>query len=372
VSAIAIPIAAAVHLGTNRSHSSSATATRIDKETASRLLSGFSAPLREQPDAQGVTVSLPAFGFDLDPIATQALPNEVDSNSPAFWDGDQVFVFTSAYFDDPGVFRSGGSSLLDLSDPVEVQMPALDRPGALWLESVWLDPSDHTLYGWYHFEPEDLECSTTPIIGAAVSYDDGLTWEDRGFVIESPYSVDCDYDNGSMAGGAGDFSVILDSNSQYFYFLFSNYGGPVEEQGIAVARSPFEARGQPGSLENYFEGDWSQPSLGGQATPVFPTTTGWKGPFIDAYWGPSVHWNTYLNSYVAVLNRTVGEQYAEEGVYIAFSQDLLHWSSPQKVLDGGQWYGEVLGLGPGESDSLAGKAMLFYDHGTAYDLLTFK
>jgi hypothetical protein len=250
-------------------------------------------------------------------------------------------------------------------------MPVLDRPGGLWLESVWLDPSDGTLYGWYHFEPLDLECSTMPIIGAAVSYDDGLTWDDRGFVISNPYPIDCDYDNGSMAGGAGDFSVILDADSKYFYFMFSNYGGPIEQQGIAIARSPFEDRGQPGSLENYYEGAWDQPSLDGDATPLFTTSTGWKGPFIDAYWGPSVQWNTYLNAYVAVLNRTEGEQYAEEGVYLSFSHDLLHWSEPEKVFDGGQWYGETLGLGPGESDSLAGKVMLFYIHGTAFGVLTF-
>jgi hypothetical protein len=270
------------------------------------------------------------------------------------------------------VFRSSGPSVEDLGDPEKVQMPVLDRLGNLWLESVWLDPSDHTLYGWYHFEPADLECSTAPIIGAAVSYDDGLSWEDRGFVLENPYPVDCDYDNGYMAGGVGDFSVILDPGSNYFYFLFSNYGGPVEEQGISIARSPFSARGQPGSVEMYDDGEWIQSSRSDEATPLFGTPTGWKGPFIDAYWGPSVHWNTYLKSYVAVLNRTQGEQYVEEGVYVSFSLDLLHWSDPVKIMNGGSWYGQVLGLGPGESDSLAGQAMLVYNDGIARGLLVLE
>jgi hypothetical protein len=124
-------------------------------------------------------------------------------------------------------------------------------------------------------------------------------------------------------------------------------------------------------LETFYDGEWIQSSLANEATPLFGTSTGWKGPFIDAYWGPSVHWNSYLNSYVALINRTEGEQYVEEGVYITFSLDLLHWSEPQKILDGGSWYGQVLGLGPGESDSLAGQSMLIYNCGTAYGSLSF-
>ncbi len=283
-----------------------------------------------------------------------------------------MYVFTSAFYDDPGVFRSSGPSADQLGDPEKVEMPSLDRPGNVWLESVWLDPDDGMLYGWYHFEPTDLECSTAAIIGAAVSYDLGLTWQDRGFVLQNPYPVDCDYDNGYMAGGVGDFSVVLDPGSNYFYFLFSNYGGPVEEQGISIARSAFVDKGQPGTLETYDDGEWISSSFSSEATPLFPTSTGWKGPFIDAFWGPDVQWNTYLNSYVAVINRSQGEQYVEDGVYITFSQDLLHWSEPQKILDGGSWYGEAMGLGPGETDSLAGASMLIYNDGIAQALLTLK
>ena len=41
-------------------------------------------------------------------------------------------------------------------------------------------------------------------------------------------------------------------------------------------------------------------------TPLFPTTRSWHDPegVADAYWGPAVHWNTYLNQYVMLLNRT--------------------------------------------------------------------
>ncbi|HEY7296066.1 MAG TPA: hypothetical protein VH916_13560, partial [Dehalococcoidia bacterium] len=52
--------------------------------------------------------------------------------------------------------------------------------------------------------------------------------------------------------------------------------------------------------------------------------------------------------------------------------DLVHWTEPQKILDGGSWYGEVLGLGPGESDSLAGQTMLVLNGGVVYGRLTFE
>ena len=34
-----------------------------------------------------------------------------------------------------------------------------------------------------------------------------------------------------FSGGHGDFSVVLDREQKFFYFLFTNYGGPVETQG---------------------------------------------------------------------------------------------------------------------------------------------
>src|SRR2546423_7534504 len=40
----------------------------------------------------------------------------------------------------------------------------------------------------------------------------------------------------------------------------------------------------------------------GSLTPMFPAAIGWRRPNTDALWGPSVHWNTYLQSYVVLLN----------------------------------------------------------------------
>ncbi|HLF72593.1 MAG TPA: hypothetical protein VI759_10635 [Dehalococcoidia bacterium] len=309
------------------------------------------------------------FPFDLYEDLRLVMPAQVDSNSPAVWIDGTLVMFNSAK---GTTVRTSGDSVANLYEPMAVQLPLLPRPGYVWIESVWRDESDGVLYGWYHFEPADLDCYTAPIIGAAVSYDAGLTWEDRGFVIDSPYPVDCDYTNGYVAGGNGDFDVILDTAGQYFYFLFSNYAGPIDQQGVNIARSPFASRGQPGSVTKYFGWAWSEPGIGGQATAIFPSSTGWKGPYIEAYWGPSVHWNTYLNRYVALLNHTAGENYVQEGIYITFSEDLLNWTAPVKLIDGGGWYAEALGLEAGDTDTIAGQSLRIYVSGVSDYVLVFR
>jgi len=227
------------------------------------------------------------------------------------------------------------------------------------------------LYGWYHFEPTDLICLTAPLIGAAVSMDNGLSWQDKGFVLESGSPVDCDYANGYFTGGNGDFSVIASQDGEWFYFVYSNYGGPQEEQGIAVARSRFEDRGQPGTVYKYFQGEFSEPGMGGSVTPVFGVDRSWANTDVDALWGPSVHWNTYLNAYVALMNRATGEFWTQDGIYIASTHDFVHWTFPEKLLDTPDWYPQVVGISQGETDTLAGRTARLYVGGYSEALLEF-
>ena len=299
------------------------------------------------------------------------LPAIVDSNSPAFWNDDGVmFLFNSAWTE---TYRSTSVDAVEnLAGPLLVQLPTTQRPGTVWIEAIWRDPQDQTLYGWYHHEPSDLPCLTAPVIGAAVSYDEGLTWEDRGPVIENGYAVDCGYDNGYFVGGNGDFSVVVGPASQHFYFIFSNYAGPREEQGIAVARSTYADRGQAGTVTKYYGGAWDEPGIGGKATALLRSSTGWKGPHVESFWGPSVHWNAYLGLYVAVLNHTDGQYWAQEGVYLSFSHDLVSWTKPLKMLNSNDWYPQVIGLTPHGTDSLAAHSMRLYVGGVSTYELEFE
>ncbi|MEP7366020.1 MAG: hypothetical protein ABI972_22410, partial [Acidobacteriota bacterium] len=91
---------------------------------------------------------------------------------------------------------------------------------------------------------------------------------------------------------------------------------------------------------------------------------GWNRPDTDAFWGPSIHWNTYLNSYVVLLNRSCcSPGWPQEGIYLAMNADLANpsgWSVPQKILDYGDWYPWVLGMGDHSSNATMGDRMRLF------------
>jgi hypothetical protein len=302
-----------------------------------------------------------------------AEPNQLispaDSNSPAYWYDGEFSILTS----EGAPILSRGSDQFNQSSSQEVQIYRKDH-FPMWIESVWQDQGG-TLYGWYHHERLNV-CGesklTEPRIGAVVSYDGGYSFRDLGIVLESGDAVDCDSKNGFFAGGHGDFSVILDREQNYFYFLFDNYGGELASQGVAIARMPFAELNHPvGSVRKYFEGDWSEPGLGGRVTPVFPTAVSWQSTATDSFWGPSIHWNTYLEQYVVLLNRTCCEpEWPQEGIYLTLNSDLSNpagWITPLKLMNrddfDGEYYPQVIGIGPEETDTLAGQVARLYVRG---------
>jgi hypothetical protein len=303
-------------------------------------------------------------------------PAPTDSNSPAFWDGDTLYVFNSAGHP----YRSWGKSVFELSWAESVEFDN-EVNGGRWIESVLLDENG-VLYGWYHHEPLGLCPGTTltaPKIGAAVSHDKGATWHDLGFVLEArPGTLRCDAKNGYFAGGHGDFCVILDENSLYLYFFFGNYAGEPSEQGVAAARMLWADRGSPaGKVWKWHNGGWNEPGLGGDVTPFFPVFTAWEREDCDAFWGPSVHWNIHLKRYVMLLNRAKGAGWIQEGVYVSYSDsigDPTSWTAPQKILDGGAWYPQVIGIGEGlrGTDKLAGQCARFFMSGVSEYEIVFE
>lgn len=317
---------------------------------------------------------------ELRPAPAVSFPAATDSNSPALWIRGELVLFNST---GNGPIRSSGTNQFNLlsSQPV-VLGQSIHRP--YWIEATWQD-QDGTILAWYHHEPGGV-CGafsrlTAPQIGALVSFDGGKSFSDLGIVLQSGYPVDCSSQNGYFAGGNGDFSVVLGRNGEYFYFLFSNYGGPPEAQGIAIARMPFDRRYSPfGAVQKYFAGDWSEPGIGGRLTPVFPANVPWQRVDTDSFWGPSVHWNSYLGKFVMLLNRSCcSSGWPQEGVYVSFNDALANpsgWSTPVKILDGDQdnvwWYPQVLGFKPNGTDKVAGHAARLYVFGTSNWEIVFK
>src|SRR5207249_5321097 len=140
----------------------------------------------------------------------------------------------------------------------------------------------------------------------------------------------------------------LDDHEEYLYIFFGTYSGDVREQGVSVGRMKWSDRYAPiGSVWRWRQGGWDSPGLEGTSTPLFAATEDWSSANANAFWGPSIHWNSWLNRYVVLLNRTKDSNYTEEGIYISYSNslsDLQSWTIPIKIMDGGAWYPQVMGV----------------------------
>lgn len=329
------------------------------------------------------------------PAASLRLPGPVDSNSPAFWaleDGERrLYVVQSR----AGAMLAAGPNLNALA-PVGAVDFTEEINGARWIEAIIPDV-DGTLYAYYHNEPSGV-CGrrtgiTAPRIGAARSRDFGRTWEDLGIILEAPPgTLRCDTRNRYFAGGVGDLSAVLDREERDLYIFFSAYAEPRWRQGVAVARMLWADRDEPqGKLAIWNDGRWEYPQAvedeeSGEvtwiyppATPIYPAAQSWHDPAgrVDAFWGPSVHWNTYLRRYVMLLNHAIDRNWTQEGIYVAFSDaaldDPLGWSAPQRLFSTTQWYPQVFGLEPGTgTDRLAGRVARFFVGGASDYLIVFR
>lgn len=270
------------------------------------------------------------------------------------------------------------------SQPVDMSAP---RHTPMWIESAWRDPESGIVFGWYHHEPGGV-CGadsglSEPKIGAVISYDGGRSVIDLGIVLAAGDLPDCNSRNGFFAGGHGDFSVVLDPERRYFYFFFTNYAGPTAEQGVAVARLAFEDRFQPvGAVFKYYRGRWNEPGIYGHMTPVFPARVTWQNENTDSHWGAAVHWNTALQQFVMLLNRSCcSSGWPQEGIYLSMTGDLAEpasWSGPVKLLDDSDlpdkpaYYPQVIGLGGGETDSIAGSRVRLVVQGVSHWEIEFR
>ncbi len=352
------------------------------------------------------------------PVPERSLDHEADSNNPLHWDGDTLYLFNN----ESHPWRSSGPDIEHLGGRFSVDLGAQNNKMNLWIESTWKD-DDGTLYGAYHYEPDTICFSnqhilTAPRIGWLRSHDNGATWEDLGFIIDAdPCAINCQTSSPWDSGGTGDFSFILDRKKEYFYFYGTSYDPRFEEQGIFVARLSYADRNHPaGKATKWHHGGWSEPALWGHVTPVFPAERDYHKPDGSMFWGPAIHWNTYLNLYVMVLNHARDTKLNEDGIYITYNRDLENpggWSKPQmilnregilqattigKVVDGmmlvprgvyygelraagdgtviadtlsSGWYPQVIGTAKGETDTICGREGRFFMTGMSRLGITF-
>jgi len=330
------------------------------------------------------------------PASRIALPDDVDSSNPFLWDFvdgvPRLFVVTSW----GGVpIQSSGSSLdhLQRGEPVTFT----NYPGnGVWMESIVTDDVG-TWYGYYHHERPADDCGRHDRyllrIGAARSRDQGRTWDDLGIVLDAPTdSARCQSTNRFVLGGVGDVSAMLDADGENLYLFFSQYFGGTESQGVAVARMPWADRDEPtGKAAIFNDGAWlpispvlsdEDGAVVGYSYPAGSPLQRATKPFhdgvatADVFWGAAVHWNTYLERYVMLLNRAKDENFGTEGIYISYAPTLADpgaWSAPARLLSGGEWYPQVVGLEPGSgTDKQAGQRARFFLTGKSDRMIEFQ
>lgn len=322
------------------------------------------------------------------PIKLSESKTGVDSNSPVHWDRDTVYVFTSTR---DKVWRSSGPDLNHLSKKEPVTFDNKVN-GGRWIEATYKDPNSDILYGWYHNEPMGLDKQfpqlkreqplIAPRIGAATSKDNGLTWHDLGFVLDTPEpsmdSLDMESINLYFSGGNGDFSVIPDQNKEYFYFFFTNYHKDKNQQGVTIARMKYEDRNNPqGKVWKWHDGKWQERGEGGKVSLIFPAKGNVHKAEADFFWGPALSYNTHLKTYVMFLNHSQDAAYTQEGVYVSFNPDITNpsgWSKPVKIYTpqtSTNWYPQIIGKRTGETDKLVGKTARLFVTGESATEITF-
>ena len=332
-------------------------------------------------------------GVQLLSAAAMRLPGAVDSNSPIvrdLVDGEGALFVMTSFAGRPSTAAGESISAMGAASPADV---APWPGGGVWMEAIVEDTG--TWYGYYHNEVvATAECGATaakmiPRIGAARSVDHGATWESLGIVLEAPPNTSaCSTKNRYFVGGVGDLSVMLSPDRQDLYIFYSEYMKAPATQGVAVARLAWADRDDPAGKVMVWRtrtwipasvvttddgtGAWSYPA----GLAIFPPTQPWHDSkaSVDAFWGPSVHWNTYLNEYVMLLNRAKDESFGQEGIYVSYAprlDDPRLWSAPVKILNGGSWYPQVVGTGADGTDKIAGETARFFMAGQSQHVIRF-
>jgi hypothetical protein len=194
-----------------------------------------------------------------------------------------------------------------------------------------------------------------------------------------------------VIGGVGDVSALLAPGSADLFLYYSQYSRVPAEQGVMVARLAWADRDAPiGRVTIWNDGAWLPVRLAREAedgiparweyatgTPLVRALEPWHdgNERVDAFWGPSIHWNTYLERYVMLVNRAKNEYFNNEGIYVSYARDVANprgWSRPQKILNGGEWYPQVAGLEPATgTDRQAAQRARFFMTGRSEHYIEF-
>ncbi|RXH53953.1 hypothetical protein [Granulicella sibirica] len=134
------------------------------------------------------------------------------------------------------------------------------KPGTHYSCGQWIqhvEPASNVILGFVH---DETTCryqigQTHKSMSLATSTDYGLTWKNLGQIITGT-----DAPAVGKNTGEGDCTTLNGFDSYYYL-----YCGRPRDGAVIVARAPVSSPG-PGNWKKFFQGNWDQPGLGGDAT----------------------------------------------------------------------------------------------------------
>jgi len=191
--------------------------------------------------------------------------------------------------------------------------PTPNTDDRYWAIGLWIDPSTGYWYTTVHVEydynggPNGLVGDHLRRIDMAMSTNQGQTWSYENSIVTTPSvypsTISWPY-TGNFYFGDGDQKLYIDKAHGYFYIFYmtTTVDGATGAKGpeyIMAARSLISQKMAPNSWYKWWGGGWTQAGLGGDETPITSTAC-------DSF---TVCWNTYLQSYMAVVNDYAGSIY---------------------------------------------------------------
>jgi hypothetical protein len=207
--------------------------------------------------------------------------------------------------------------------------------------SAYFDQKRREWLIFYHAEDQEgmPRCSYNNIkgaywsIGLGTANADFTRWKKVGQILAP--SVKKSEVTWQMQG-IGEVCVIPDASRQYLYAYFTDLtrkkGAFAATAKIAMARCKIEDGGRPGQWMKYYNGDFTEPGLGGkEGAVVFP-------PRVDSgVTNPHVTYIPAFRTYMMVCNVMVHSDHLqprakEGGVYYCYSKNGIRWSEPKRLL----------------------------------------
>jgi hypothetical protein len=156
--------------------------------------------------------------------------------------------------------------------------------------------------------------------GMAISRDDGFSFQNLGEITRPEWKQGDPTDGSLIIAMAGGTVTIKNG---HFYFYFNDFPAEGGVHNLCVARAPVDEvvraalEGRVVEWKKYYNGDFSEPGLGGKTSPLEVGNPGaaWMG----------VSFNNFLDAFVMAIATYEGPE-SNEVLYLTVSPDGIHWS----------------------------------------------